>query len=199
MHNASIQPRQSLARQICGALFRLRLWVIAGLLMCASQTAHADPSKEYEIKAAFLYNFTQFVDWPTNSFADANAPLTIGVLGNDPFGDSLEEIVHGEKVDGHPLVVKHFQAGDVIKECHILFIGQSESKRMNEIFADLKGRCILTVGETDGFAQNGGMIRFVTEKNKIRLRINVDAAKAVNLSLSSRLLRLADIVGTQKE
>jgi hypothetical protein len=199
MHNASTHPRQSLARQISGALFCVRLWVITGALLFFASTVRADPSKEYGIKAAFLYNFTQFVDWPTNSFADANAPLTIGILGNDPFGDALDEIVRGEKANGHPLVVKRFQAGEPITDCHILFISQSEAKRINEILEDLKGRCVLTVGETDGFAQSGGMIRFVTEKNKIRLRINVDAAHAVNLSLSSRLLRLAEIVGTQKE
>jgi len=189
------------SRQRPGLMSRLRLCVLAGLLMIGLPAARAQPAgtKEYQIKAAFLYNFTQFVDWPTNSFASADSPLTIGVMGNDPFGDSLNDIVRGEKVNGHPLVVKHFQPGEELKDCHILFISQSESRRLNDIFTGLKGHCILTVGETEGFAQDGGIIRFLTEKNKIRLRINVDAAKAANLNMSSRLLKLAEIVGTQKE
>ncbi|HEX3989426.1 MAG TPA: YfiR family protein, partial [Verrucomicrobiae bacterium] len=112
----------------------------------------------------------------------------------DPFGASLDEIVRGEKVNNRSLFIQHYQRIEDIKDCQILFICQSENRRLEEIFPALKDRSILTVGDTDGFAKRGGMIRFVTEKNKIRFRINVEAAKAANLTISSKLLRLAEIV-----
>ena len=178
------------------------LWWVASAFLFSSKLdlpAQTMPFKEYQIKAAFLYNFTQFVEWPTNAFPDATAPLTIGILGNDPFGDALADIVRGEKVNGHPLAIKHFRRTEEISACHLLFIGQSEARRVEEILGGLKDRNILTVGESEGFAKSGGMIRFVTEKNKIRLRINANAAKNASLTVSSKLLKLAEIVTTGKE
>jgi hypothetical protein len=156
------------------------------------------PSREYQLKAVFLFNFAQFVTWPPTAFADENAPLVIAVLGEDPFGNYLDETVRGEKVGGHPLVIRRYDRVEDIKDCHILFVSPSENTRMKDIIAGLRGRSILTVGETDGFAHEGGMIRFMTEQNKIHLRINLEAARAENLTISSRLLRLADIVGPEK-
>jgi len=106
----------------------------------------------------------------------------------------LEEIVRGEQVNNHPLVVQRYHQTDEIKVCHILFISQSEASHLEQILESLKGRSILTVGDIDGFARRNGMIRFVTEKNKIRFRINVEAAKAANLTISSKLLRAAEII-----
>jgi hypothetical protein len=151
--------------------------------------------REYQIKAAFLFNFAQFVEWPTNAFQEATTPLVIGVLGEDPFGASLDETVRGEKVNNRPLVVQRYRRVEDIETCHMLFISQSERNRLEQIFAGLKNRSILTVGDLDGFALRGGMIRFVTEKNKIRLRINLPAAKAAGLTMSSKLLRPAEIIG----
>jgi hypothetical protein len=155
-------------------------------------SAQTATSPEYQIKAVFLFNFAQFVDWPPKAFPDAQTPLVIGILGEDLFGSYLDETVRGEKVNNRPLVVQRYRRIGEIKACHVLFISRSENARLEEILASLKGRSILTVGDSDEFALRGGMIRFVTEKNKIRMRINLEAVKAANLTISSKLLRLAE-------
>jgi hypothetical protein len=179
-------------------LFRTWLVMLA-LLFAGGLNLPAQTPREYEVKAAFLYNFVQFVEWPADAFSDAQSPVVIGILGDDPFGASLDDIVRDEKVNNRPLVIRHYQRVEDIKDCQILFISQSENRRLEEILAGLKDRSILTVGDTDGFARRGGMIRFVTENNKIRFRINVKAAKTANLTISSKLLRLAEIVEPGKD
>lgn len=169
-------------------LFALWLAAVPGLL------AQPATPKEYQVKAAFLFNFAQFVEWPTNAFSTPQTSLVIGLLGEDPFGAVLDEMVRGEMVKGHPLVVQRYRRLEEINACHILFISSSERRQMGEILAKLKDRSLLTVGEWDGFAQQGGMIRFVTEKNKIRFRVNLDATKNANLTISSKLLKAAEIV-----
>ena len=142
----------------------------------------------------FLFNFAQFVEWPAGAFVGANSPIVIGVLGENPFGAYLEETVRGEKVDSRPLEVQRYGRLDEIKTCHVLFISRSEGNRLEQILAVLKDRPILIVGDGDGFVQRGGMIRLATAENKIRLIVNVDAAKAANLTISSKLLRSAEVV-----
>ena len=181
-----------------------RVWIgfVAFALLSAvgrGSSAEPTPSKEYQIKAAFLYNFAQFVEWPPGSFSEARSPLVIGVLGDDPFGGFLDELVREEKVNGRDLIVQRYRRQEEINACHILFISQSEMERLKDILAALKGRSILTVGDGDQFATRGGMIRFVTEKNKIQLRINGEAVKAAKLTISSKLLRLAEMVRTGKD
>lgn len=177
------------------------LWFMAFALLLGSSPkapAEAPSLKEYQVKAAFLFNFAQFVEWPTNAFPKAPAPFVIGILGNDPFGTALDEIVRGEKVSNRPFVVQRYQQTEEIKACHVLFINESSNKRLAEILAELKGKNILTVGDTEGFARQGGMICFMTEKNKIRFRINVEAAKSAGLTISSKLLKAAEIVAPEK-
>ena len=186
------------ADRILKMSFRAR-FVVFALLFAGGPDIPAQTSKGYEVKAAFLYNFAQFVEWPTNAYPDAQSPIAIGILGDDPFGASLEEIVRGEKVNNRPLVIARYKRVEDIKACQILFISQSENRRLEEIFAALKNLGTLTVGDTDGFAKRGGMIRFVLENNKIRFRINVEAARAANLTISSKLLRLAEIVTPGKD
>jgi hypothetical protein len=170
--------------------------LLAGVLNLSAKTA--SPT-EYQLKAVFLFNFAQFVDWPQESFPEAKVPLVIGVLGEDPFGTYLDEIVSGETVNTRQLEVQRYRRVDEIKTCHILFISQSESKQLEQIVAALKGRSILTVSDSAGFTRQGGMIRFVTDKNKLRLRINLEAATAANLTISSKLLRPAEIVTPGKD
>lgn len=176
-----------------------RTFLLVALLLCAGNLPGQTVSREYRIKAAFLYNFASFVTWPSDAFAERNSPLVIGVLGNDPFREALDEIVRNEKVGEHPIVVKRFNRIEDVKECHILFIGRSEASQMDECLTAVKDRPILTVSDTENFTDKSGMIQFTTEKEKIRLRINADAAQKVNLSISSRLLRLADIVRSKPE
>ena len=161
-------------------------------------SAQSNPLSEYEVKAAFLYHFAQFVEWPPAAFADAKSPIIIGVLGENPFGTDLDETLRGEKVNNRPLEVQRYHRVDEIKTCHVLFISRSDANRLEQILVSLKDRSILTVGDGDDFVQRGGMIRLATAQNKIRLIINVDAAKAANVTISSKLLRAAELVTPSK-
>jgi hypothetical protein len=178
------------------------VWAVISVLLFSSGLdliAQTPSALEYQVKAVFLFNFAQFVDWPTNALPEPQTPLIIGVLGEDPFGAYLDEIVRGEKVNGRPLVVQRYHRVEEVKTCHILFISRSETERLEPILGSLRGRSVLTVGDAIGFAQRGGMIRFMTEKNKIHLRINLEAAKAASLTISSKLLRPAEIVAPGKD
>ena len=157
----------------------------------AAQTARAS---EYQLKAVFLFNFAQFVDWPADTFSDAATPVVIGVLGEDPFGSVLDQTVRDERLRGRPFQVRRYQSVDEIKTCHILFIRRSDAGRVEEILARLKTRPILTVSDADAFAERGGMIRFVTDRNRIRLQINPEAVEAAHLTISSKLLRVAEVI-----
>lgn len=164
--------------------------LVAGARL-AAQTARAP---EYQVKAVFLFNFAQFVAWPAEAFPDADTSLVIGVLGDDPFGSFLDQTVRDERLGGRPFQVRRYQHVDEIKTCHILFISRSEGGRTEGILAGLRQRPILTVSDADGFAERGGMIRFVTDRNRIRLAINLAAAEEAHLTISSKLLRVAEIV-----
>jgi len=161
-------------------------------------TAQSVGVREYQVKAVFLYNFAEFVEWPPGAFDDSHSPLIIGILGEDPFGAYLDEAVRDATVNSRPMAIRRFRRVEDVTACHILFIGLSEPAQLREALSGLKGRSILTVGEADGFSQLGGMIRFVVENNRIRLRINLDAAKAAGLSISSKLLRPATIVSMRR-
>lgn len=173
----------------------LLAWLLAGAVIASAQPA----VKEYQVKAAFLFNFAQFVDWPETAFPQDDTPLTIGVLGEDPFGGALDEIVRGEQVHGRPLRILHCRRVEDTAGCHVLFISRSESGRLEQIVGRLRGRSILTVGDSENFVRRGGMISFISERNKLRLRINRDLASAAGLTISSKLLRVAEIVSPGKD
>lgn len=170
--------------------------VLSALLLSGGLGLSAEPAapREYQIKAVFLFNFAQFVEWPPQAFPDAQTPLVIGVLGRDPFGAYLDETVRGETVNNRSLVVQRYGRVEDINTCHILFISRSEGDRLEQILARLRGRSILTVADAEGVAVPGVMIRLVTVENKIRLRINLEVAQAADLRISSKLLRPAEIV-----
>jgi hypothetical protein len=177
-------------------LLPLMTWALAALTPPGNTLAQ---SPEYQLKAVFLFNFAQFVEWPASAFPEPETPLGICILGEDPFGGYLDETVRGETVANHPLVVRRYRRVNEIKGCHILFVSRQEQGHVAEILDSLKGRSVLTVSDAQGFASRGGMIRFVTDHNRIRLRINLDAARAANLTLSSKLLRPAQIVPAGKD
>jgi len=152
-------------------------------------------ARENDLKAVFLFNFTQFVEWPPTTFSDPTAPFIIGVLGEDPFGQTLDDIVANESIKNRKIVVQRYRDVREVRECRILFISQSESARLGPILGALHGKNILTVGETDGFSSAGGIIRFLIVQNKLRLRINVESAAAAQLTISSKRLRQAEIIG----
>jgi hypothetical protein len=119
-----------------------------------------------------LFNFAQFVDWPPTAFPDRQTPLVIGILGQDPFGSYLDETVRGERVNNRPLIVRRYRRVEEIQTCHVLFISRSEADHLDQILASLKYRKILTVADGESPGRSSVMIRFVTQQNKIRLRIN---------------------------
>jgi len=159
----------------------------------------ADAPTENQVQAVFLYNFSRFVEWPAQAFAQPDDPFVIGILGSDPFGARLDEAVRNEQINGHPLKVRRFRSFAEIENCQILFVDRSEIARRGQILAALDHRSTLTVSQADGAAQRGVMIQFATENNRIRLRINVESARASGLTISSKLLRPAEIVGTERE
>jgi len=171
------------------------LALLLAILVPAPFAAGARLTHEYDLKAAFLFHFAQFVQWPPEALPEKNTPLTIGILGEDPFGKSLDEIVANETVGGHKLLVRRFQRVSQADSCHILFISSSERGRMDQVLSRVNRRSILTVGETKDFAQRFGIIGFVVAEKRLRLAVNLAAANAAKLTISSKLLRQSEIVG----
>lgn len=165
--------------------------VVAFALMAGHGSAFGQ-TKEYKLKAVFLFNFTQFVEWPASAFPSAGAPFVIGIVGDDPFGMAIEDVVTNERVGSHPLVVQRYHEAKDVKPCHILFINAKDADKAREMLS-VAGSHTLTVSDAEGFVKMGGMIRFVTENNRIRLQIYPDAAKSAELQVSSKLLRVAEI------
>jgi hypothetical protein len=163
---------------------------VLAMLACAANAQ----SKEYQIKAAFLYNFAQFVDWPSATFANTNAPFYIGILGDDPFDGVLDETIQDETINGHKIVAVRSQRIEELKNCQIIFVSKSEKRRVAEILTELDSKPILTVSEIEGFAQHGGGINFFLAGTKVRFEINPGAAQSDGLKISSQLLSLGKIV-----
>jgi hypothetical protein len=171
------------------AIATVQLALLAGLLP-AQPVA---PPNEYALKSVFLYNFCHFIDWPDSAFTSPNEPLVIGIVGEDPFGSSLKEAVAGETYRNRPIVIEHYHGAKDIKHCHLLFVGRTEAARVDAILAVVKSKSVVTVGETEDFLDHGGMIALPADKNRVRLVIRPETMRAVNLSVSSKLLRVADI------
>jgi YfiR/HmsC-like len=152
------------------------------------------PLTKYQVEAVFLFNFAKYVDWPASAFTNATAPITIGVLGTDPFGDNLQHAVDGKTINGHAFVIKHLMSDSDLNGCQILFISDSESSRMGGILDKAGALPILTVGEDEQFSKNNGIINFVLKNGKVRLEIDLAAAKKTGLIISSKLLAVADVV-----
>jgi hypothetical protein len=180
---------------------RAAWWAVFMLLAArpGASPAQTGPTPEYQLTAVVLFNFAQFVEWPPSAFPDRDAPLVIGILGDDPFGAYLDETVRGERVNDHPLVVKRFSRVEDIEACHILFVSDPGKGHLKPILDSLHGRSVLTVSDVERFPAKGGMIGFVTDQRRIRLRINLAAAKAADLTISSKLLRPAEIVSDARD
>jgi hypothetical protein len=180
-----------------------RVWKTAAIFIAiissqfvAAPNAHAQEAlSEYQIKAAYLYNFLKFVEFPSDSFADPLAPMVIGVVGDDPFGSALPQVVIGKTVQGRDLVIRMYRAGEDLRRANILFISASERKRLPMILSSLRGASVLTVSDIAEFTEAGGMIQFLNEDDRVRFAINVDAISRAKLKMSSKLLSLAKTVG----
>jgi len=161
----------------------------------ATEGQAQDALPEYQVKAAYLFNFLKFVEFPTESFADPLAPIVVGVVGEDPFGNALPQVVIGKTVQGRDLVIHVYRAGEDLRGAHILFISSSEKKRIPMILSTLRGSSVLTVSDAAGFLDAGGMIQFLNENERVRFAINVDATSRAKLKMSSTLLSFAKVVG----
>ena len=173
-----------------GSLLRSALLAVCLLALPLPAAAQAP---EYDLKAAFLFNFVKFVEWPPDAFPGDRAPLTLCVYGKDPFGSALDSVVQGERVGERSLLVRRPDSLDGLGGCHVLFVSRSETERLGEVLTRTGGRPVLTVSDTDGFLQAGGVINFVLEGSKVRFLINQKAAERNGLRISSKLLRLAMI------
>lgn len=168
------------------------LGVVAALCTAAPASPAAN---EYQVKAVFLFNFARFVNWPAVSFENPDGPFSLCVYGTDPFGADLDEVVRGETIAGRPLVVRRLHERQELNGCQIVYIAASADRELESVVAGLDRRATLTVSDLDGAARRGAMIRMMTVNGKIRLRINIDAVRAAGLTVSSNLLRAAEVVG----
>jgi hypothetical protein len=161
--------------------------------LCTAAFAAETPPTEYQVKAAFLYNFAKFVEWPADAFPSPEAPFTVCVIGDDPFGPDLDAVLEGKEIAGHPMTTKRPLPEGDLTSCQMLFASAREGGQPAALFvAPRAGR--LTIGEAPGFTKAGGIIRFVMEAGKVRFEINPDAADKAGLKISSKLLKLARIV-----
>lgn len=182
-------------RNLCAILS-----LLAGSAISAvpySVAADLSQPSEYELKAAFLYNFIKFTEWPAGEMGKPDDPFVIAVVGKDPFGRVLDRTVEGERVHERAIVVRRYPKMDAAAaDSHVLFIGASEAKSLPAILKQLEGDAVLTVSDMSDFAGAGGMIYLKKDNNRIAFEINLSAAKKVKLSLNAQLLKLATIVKT---
>jgi hypothetical protein len=184
------------------------LRLFAGLLAAAlclwcstarqCEAAASRQSTEYEVKAAFLYNFAKFTEWPANTFSGPDEPLIFGILGHDPFGGNIDAATK-RTVNGRPVQVRRFSDVREVGKCHILFISSSEAERLETILHALRSSRILLISDISGFAERGGMINFIMQENSVGFKINADAVSRAGITLHSRLLNIAIIVHDEPE
>jgi hypothetical protein len=171
------------------------LRIVFILLMGVMWRAHAGETgiEEYQVKAAFLFNFARFVEWPAQAFKSTNAPIEICLLGPNPFGSLLDKAVEGKAVGNRRFEVREVRDAPQANECHIVFVSAAGWTRSRAVLGDIKKCCVLTVGETGEFIAGGGMINLRLEDARVRVEINPDAAERAGLRISSKLLSLAEI------
>lgn len=180
-----------------GAVLMRAAWLLllVGVAASAPTTrAQAATPGEYQLKAAFLFNFAKFIDWPPASFPGPQASFSICILGVDPFGHSMDELLQGKTIADRRVSIERSKQVADVRHCQMVFVSSSEKSRVREILDGLRGTSVLVVGETDGFAAAGGAIQFAIEDNHVHFVINTDAAERAGLKVSSNLLSLAHVV-----
>ncbi|MGA2429323.1 MAG: YfiR family protein [Candidatus Acidiferrum sp.] len=171
--------------------------ILAGLLSLAGATptrGQDNPSVEYQVKAAFVFNFAKFVEWPLDTFKSENAPIVFCVFRYDPLGSALDEIIRGKAINNRAVLARRITELPDLRSCQLVFVSSVEYKHLSEVLNSLKGTSALVVGESEGFAERGGGIQFFPEDKKLRFAVNVDAIQRARLTASSKLLALARIV-----
>lgn len=193
---SDMQIVNSTPAKVAGAPRPGRVLRVLGLamLLIGAVRAQSPTAGEYQVKAAFLYNFAKFVEWPTSGFSDASSPLQICVFGRDPFGQALRDITNQKTVNGRKLEVNQVTDLQHARGCHILFIASSGETAVKQIVDGLRGAGVLTVGDSKGFTEQGGMINFVLENDRVQFEVNQKAAAQAGLKISSKLLSVAKLV-----
>jgi len=163
-------------------------------MVCPADAQDTAPT-EYQVKAAFLFSFAKFVEWPVNTFRGDSEPFLVTILGADPFGDVLDETLRGKTIRDRRLVVRRVARAEDVGHSQILFVGDSEKDRLPRVLKQVEGEAILTVADLDGFAARGGVVNFRIENSRVRFDVNIAAAERARLKISSQLLKLARIVG----
>ena len=179
------------------AFRRFTALALFAFLLIASEAplrAAQDNPSEYQLKAAFVYNFAKFIDWPPAAFSGPQSPFAICIFGADPFGSVIDDALRGKTVADHPVVIRRTKDVVVARRCEIVFVGASEKNHLSELLQDLKGANVLAVGDFTGFAASGGTIELTLQDSRVRFAINPSAADSAGLRISSKLLALATIV-----
>ena len=170
------------------------VWLLWPISPQSSAIVRAAASPEYLTKATFLCNFALFVEWPADVFTTRDAPIVLGVVGNDPFEQALDDTIRNKRIKGRPIVVRRLQAAQDLRQAHILFVSTSEAGRHEELIARVGRHPVLLVGDTPDFARQGGAIAFTMEAERVRFEINLDATRRAGLNVSAKLLKLARVV-----
>lgn len=176
--------------------------ILSAGIPASAQPAPQDPPEalpEYVLKAGFLYNLAKYVEWPAEAFEQPNSPITIGIVGADPFGAVLEKVLTAKTAKNRPFQFHRFAGPETIQRCHILFIARSVKDKVPEILLKTQSWPVLTVGETEGFPQAGGAANILIENEKPKLEVNPEAAEKARLTIDAKVLRLARIVRTVKD
>jgi hypothetical protein len=175
-------------------LWTLPLWISLLLLFLNGQALHAQAVSEYQVKAAYVYNFAKFVEWPAQDFASSTAPIHLCVFDDQAFQSELNRLVTGKTVSGHPIVVIAVPGGDQPSRCHVLFVNSSQDRKARSFLKALRDKSVLTIGEGQGFVEDGGIIGFVMRDDRVQFEVNHKAANHAGLHISSRLLSIASAV-----
>ena len=170
---------------------------LLGALAVSSRAGEVAPS-EAQLKAAFLLNFPKYVDWPASAFSQSDSPIIVGIFGDDPVAAEFATMSAGKAVEGRPIQLLRVTTADQCRGCHVLFIHAGEDRKLPEILSALRGANILTVGESDEFLNQGGMINLARHDRRIQLEVNLDATRQTELKISSKLLALATVKGGRK-
>lgn len=178
---------------MCVNRWALIIGVVAAVVTAALPCLADAPTREYEVKAAFIFNFTQFIHWPDAAFASKDSPFVVATLGDDPFDGALEHAMAGKSVEQHPISVQHFASVDGVGPCQLLFVPATQDSSMKPLLAKLDSQPVLIVGESDDFSSIGGELRFFVEDQKMRFEINPDPIEAAGIKISAKLMKLARI------
>lgn len=180
-------------RKLCAII------LVLSSLGAALQASAQQGASEYEVKAVFLHHFFQFVQWPDSAFSDSSSPYIVGVLGDDPFGHLIDEALQGDSVGGRPIHIRRYEDLQAARESHLLYIAETDEKKLKKMLDNLRNQEVLTVSDVEGFGSMGGMIELAKNGTSLKLKINHQSAKDAKLQISSRLLKLAEIISTDNE